>query len=383
MWWLKILEKFICHLVYKTLNVEGLEQRQIELDAKAKEAANRVKQIDADYRKALAKSAVTLERMKQKEIEAKNQFERQQQSIKLQKEDPALFLTQLHHGDYLWMTQDELHKKFIDLTERIETSLNVKFSLKPLGSYCSEENSIVDSNQELMDIEELKDYHKFLNFKDITLIIEAKKTGLKSKKEYFYNSKNTKCSTEDIVKEFYSAKGYNVLYTENSFWKPLIILAYAEEIWSQDWSGFDYSPDNIYESTMYQNNSVIFEKKTEFLKTCDLAEFIKQQIFYFGFLNFNVFSCMGTSYIEYIIKYGMEFLEKIPREYFIKIASNSIKYLAKWGNGFPDLAVWNDNEFFFVEVKRQREKIREAQERQIVFFRQNNIPIKIVRVKGI
>ena len=92
---------------------------------------------------------------------------------------------------------------------------------------------------------------------------------------------------------------------------------------------------------------------------------------------------MGTSYIEYIIKYGMEFLEKIPREYFIKIASNSIKYLAKWGNGFPDLAVWNDNEFFFVEVKRQREKIREAQERQIVFFRQNNIPIKIVRVKGI
>ncbi len=55
MWWLKILEKFICHLVYKTLNVEGLEQRQIELDAKAKEAANRVKQIDADYRKALAK----------------------------------------------------------------------------------------------------------------------------------------------------------------------------------------------------------------------------------------------------------------------------------------------------------------------------------------
>ena len=61
------------------------------------------------------------------------------------------------------------------MTERIETSLNVKFSLKPLGSYCSEENSIVDSNQELMDIEELKDYHKFLNFKDITLIIEAKK----------------------------------------------------------------------------------------------------------------------------------------------------------------------------------------------------------------
>ena len=60
-------------------------------------------------------------------------------------------------------------------------------------------------------------------------------------------------------------------YTENSFWKPLIILAYAEEIWSQDWSGFDYSPDNIYESTMYQNNSVIFEKKTEFLKTCDLV----------------------------------------------------------------------------------------------------------------
>ena len=77
---------------------------------------------------------------------------------------------------------------------------------------------------------------------------------------------------------------------------------------------------------------------------------------------------MGTSYIEYIIKYGMEFLEKIPREYFIKIASNSIKYLAKWGNGFPDLAVWNDNEFFFVEVKRQREKIKGSTRKGKLYF---------------
>ena len=51
-----------------------------------------------------------------------------------------------------------------------------------------------------------------------TITITAPKTG-ELGKNYFYCSNGNKCSTEQVVREYYKNNGYNVMRAEYSFWK--------------------------------------------------------------------------------------------------------------------------------------------------------------------
>ena len=57
--------------------------------------------------------------------------------------------------------------------------------------------------------------------------------------------------------------------------------------------------------------------------------------------------------------------------------------LAEYGHGLPDLLAYKNNQLYFIEVKRLKEKLREAQQNWLVYLRNNNIPVKIISVAGI
>ena len=65
-----------------------------------------------------------------------------------------------------------------------------------------------------------------------TIAITAPKTG-ELGKNYFYCSNDAKCSTEQVVLEYYENKGYQVMRTEYSFWQGMFVLSFLDELYPQ------------------------------------------------------------------------------------------------------------------------------------------------------
>ena len=63
-----------------------------------------------------------------------------------------------------------------------------------------------------------------------TITITAPKTG-ELGKNYFYCSNGNKCSTEQVVREYYKNKGYQVMRAEYSFWKGIFVLSFLDELY--------------------------------------------------------------------------------------------------------------------------------------------------------
>lgn len=305
-------------------------------------------------------------------------------------EDPALFLAYNHYRLYHYPCEMEnLYLLFQKMIRHIENKLNIKFQLLPIpdGFDPVIENKInfylTESEEKLLSLKELKLFHLYSDFSSITEFAEARRTGSKNKKDYYYNLANVPCSTEDIVREYLKQQGYQVLYCENNFWIPLSVLAFADEIYSEGWQGVQTTPFHLGRKNLSELMPELYNRKIELLKNCDLHEFIQEQIEYFGFINYNKFRCGNTDYIQYIDEQGGELLKRIPNEYFIKIASNILNHPKRYSRGLPDFCCWDNDEFIFVEAKRMREKMRDEQINWGAYFREQNIPYKIVRVKSI
>ena len=77
------------------------------------------------------------------------------------------------------------------------------------------------------------------------------------------------------------------------------------------------------------------------------------------------------------------FLARIDNKTFYKVINRILKDHKNNMLGTPDYIVWNDEELLFVEVKRKKENLKEEQIRWGEFLIKNQIPYKIMRVKGI
>jgi hypothetical protein len=62
-----------------------------------------------------------------------------------------------------------------------------------------------------------------------------------------------------------------------------------------------------------------------------------------------------------------------------RIASNPTENRS----GLPDYVMWKGRDVVFVEVKGVREQVRESQVAWMTWMRNQGIPVKIVRVKGV
>lgn len=66
-----------------------------------------------------------------------------------------------------------------------------------------------------------------------TITISAPKTGELGENYYFCKNGN-KCSTEQVVREYYNSNGYKVMRAEYSFWKGIFTLTFLDELYPQN-----------------------------------------------------------------------------------------------------------------------------------------------------
>lgn len=218
-----------------------------------------------------------------------------------------------------------------------------------------------------------------------TITISAQKTG-ELGKNFFYCSNGNKCSTEQVAREYYKNKGYQIMRAEYSFWKGIFVLAFLDELYPQ--TLYTRSENKFFDVEKSDVSIGEMNKKLNTAKETDVQQFINKQIVkheqgsYIRWLDeWEIESCKDpTEYFKSPIV--QEFLTRIDNKTFYNIIEHISVSEGKNPVGIPDYIAWNDSEMIFVEVKRKNEKLSPEQIEWGKFLIKNKIPYKVVRVDG-
>lgn len=207
-------------------------------------------------------------------------------------------------------------------------------------------------------------------------------------KTYFYCKNGNKCSTEQIVREYYKDKGYSVMRAEYAFWKGMFILTFLDELYPAS-HYTSYGKTGIFhDMELYKEQQADLIKKGAYIKNADLKDFVNAQIkkheagAYIRDLDeWELESYKNpTEYFKSPIV--QEFLTRIDNKTFCKVVNRILQDRKNNTVGTPDYIVWNKKELIFVEVKRERENLREDQIMWAEFLIKNKVPFVVMRVKG-
>lgn len=224
------------------------------------------------------------------------------------------------------------------------------------------------------------------NIQKITTTISIPLSGEKGKL-YFFCSSGQKCSTEDAVRDYYQHKGYKVMRGEVTFWQGMFALAFYDEIFAINKYSYNDIPTDMFSQNFYPNRKESIDKKYEYLKTANLHEFINKQLKAHEKTNTRILTDSAIDKSANCIEFFktpivQEFLTKIKPQTFAKIVFRIAQNPGENRAGTPDFVIWNGKEMIFVEVKREKETLRDGQITWLEFLNKNNIPSSVTRVKG-
>ncbi|NCB49877.1 MAG: VRR-NUC domain-containing protein [Alphaproteobacteria bacterium] len=78
-----------------------------------------------------------------------------------------------------------------------------------------------------------------------------------------------------------------------------------------------------------------------------------------------------------------KFLRRVDSDTYAKIVYRIAQNPNENRSGVPDFIIWNDDELKMIEIKKVREQVRESQINWLSWMVDENIPVEIVRVKGV
>lgn len=232
---------------------------------------------------------------------------------------------------------------------------------------------LTDAKQLLPDVIENK-----------TITISAQKTG-EPGKNFFYCSNGNKCSTEQVVREYYKNDGFQVMRAEYSFWKGIFVLVFLDELYPQTLAA--KSENKFFDVEKSDVSTGELDKKLKEIKKSNIQQFINNQIAkheqgsYIRWLD--EWEIEGyknpTEYFKSPIV--QEFLTKIDNKTFCKVIKHILGINDRNPIGTPDYIVWNNEEMIFVEVKRRNEKLSSEQIKWGEYLIQKKIQYKVIRVE--
>ena len=200
---------------------------------------------------------------------------------------------------------------------------------------------------------------------------------------------NKKISAEEFVIEYYKQKGYSSFFSENGYWFLLFLLIYREDkIWGHNlysmlfWGTYakdeyainganikDY--DEIFNSdfknyiiTTYFNRLISFHDFKEVNEIFNNGKIISDEYYNSSSYLFSIDELLSS----------VNHLKINQLKLIFERMNQDLKYYSK---GFPDLIVYNDAEFFLVEVKSKEDTLSTKQ-KQCLKFLSEKVKIKVI-----
>ncbi|MHA1305139.1 MAG: CFI-box-CTERM domain-containing protein [Candidatus Heimdallarchaeaceae archaeon] len=192
-------------------------------------------------------------------------------------------------------------------------------------------------------------------------------------------------SAEEAAINHYRRLGYNALWTENTYWWTLMYLFFWDVIFAKIKGSvrvlidgvqteleprderFDQIfkqtiqmngiPSDFFTSEFYARRKSIIENRIRELQHSNLEQKLRE----FYKQNYGRNCRLIEDWDRYKIDELLISVQKVDREKLIKIFERLISNFNDNRAGLPDLIVYNDDDFFFSEVKTEKDKISEKQ----------------------
>ena len=216
--------------------------------------------------------------------------------------------------------------------------------------------------------------------------LSAKKSK-KAVTQHLHNSESVmidiswKRQVEFGVIDYYEQRNLKATFTENHLWRSLFGLLFWDIIFDTDTLAIHHplqrSPSDLFKPTFFEKRKERMEERLLMLEDEDATTIYMNRIFFekFGITNPLVEWYGG------LFPLILTVLEKLSSEQISLIMLEMARSLRENVRGFPDLFIWGDGEYSFVEVKSPTDSLSNQQLYWLRFFESINVRSKVLRVE--
>jgi hypothetical protein len=217
--------------------------------------------------------------------------------------------------------------------------------------------------------------------------ILLKKKSKKAVTQQLHNSDSItipaswKRQVEFGVIDYYQNRNMKAEFTENHLWRSLFGLLFWDIIFDTDSLAIHHplqrSPSDLFKPTFFEKRKEKMEERLKMLEDEDATIVYMNRIFFekFGLTNPLVEWYGG------LFPLILTVLEKLSPEQITLITLEMAKNLRQNLRGFPDLFMWADGEYSFIEVKSPTDSLSNQQLFWLRFFESINVKSKVLRVE--
>lgn len=220
--------------------------------------------------------------------------------------------------------------------------------------------------------------------------LEAALQKKKSKKAITQHLHGSESITIDLIWKrqvemgviyYYEQHGKKATFTENHLWRSLFGLLFWDIIFDTDTLAIHHplqrSPSDLFKPTFFEKRKERMEERLLMLEDIDATTIYIHNIFFekYGITNPLVDWYGG------LFPLILTLLEKLSPEQISLIMLEMARNLRENVRGFPDLMMWSDGEYCFVEVKSPTDSLSNQQLYWQRFFEKINVQSKVLRVE--
>ena len=201
-------------------------------------------------------------------------------------------------------------------------------------------------------------FETFENGKLDFIRVDAKVSRrIKSKLMFLFNEEFY--SSEYVAVEYFKSRGYDAFFSENTTWKNMLRILFRDIFKKFEKLGRKkHYKKNFYDNEFFRIYEDEINRRFDYLKRTDLISIINQYSI--------------KEWIKYRILKICSILEKGQ---ILSILYDMIQDYAHNHIGFPDLFVFNDEKFFFCEVKANSDILKPVQMRRHEVLLNNGIDV--------
>ena len=183
------------------------------------------------------------------------------------------------------------------------------------------------------------------------------------------------------VIDYYQNRNMKAEFTENHLWRSLFGLLFWDIIFDTESLAIHHplqrSPSDLFKPTFFEKRKEKMEERLKMLEDEDATIIYMNRIFFekFGLTNPLVQWYGG------LFPLILTVLEKLSPEQITLITLEMAKNLRQNLRGFPDLFIWADGEYSFIEVKSPTDSLSNQQLFWLRFFEGINVRSKVLRVE--
>ncbi|GAA4432846.1 VRR-NUC domain-containing protein [Ravibacter arvi] len=179
----------------------------------------------------------------------------------------------------------------------------------------------------------------------------------------------------------YIRQGYAAFFSENIPWRAIFGLLFWDVIYDQNVQAIHHPlqrvPSDFFLPDFYQKRAHLLQQKKEALDSIEKIRTNLAQTFHDKYGTANVM----VSWYDELLDQLLAITRYLDAEQLLLILMEMATDLRDKTRGFPDLFVWKENEYCFVEIKSPNDHLSSRQLYWQHFFRDIGVASKIVRVK--